>query len=39
MSEVATDKLIRPHGGELVDRLGDAPDDLADLPIVTLTGR
>ena len=39
MSEVATDKLIHPHGGELVDRTGSAPDDLADLAALTLTSR
>ena len=34
MSAVATDHLIAPHGGELVDRTGAAPDDLADLEVV-----
>jgi sulfate adenylyltransferase len=39
MSEVATEKLVRPHGGELVDRTGPAPDDLADLESLQLTQR
>ena len=39
MSAVATDHLIKPHGGELVDRTGDAPEDLADLEVVQLTSR
>ncbi len=37
MSAVATDKLIRPHGGSLVDRTGDRV--AGDLPQVTLTSR
>jgi sulfate adenylyltransferase len=36
---VATDRLIRPHGGELVDRTGERPVDLDALEIVTLTSR
>ena len=36
---VATDRLISPHGGTLVDRTGSAPDDLATLEAVTLTSR
>jgi sulfate adenylyltransferase len=37
---IATEsKLIAPHGGELVDRTGDRPDDLESLDIVTLTSR
>ncbi len=39
MTAVATDKLIRPHGGELVDRTGARPDDVDSLETVTLTGR
>jgi len=39
MSAVATDRLIRPHGGSLVDRTGAAPDDLSGLEVVTLTSR
>ena len=31
--------LIAPHGGELVDRTGDRPDDLDTLETVTLTQR
>jgi sulfate adenylyltransferase len=37
MSAVATDKLIKPHGGSLVDRTGDRLG--GDLPQVTLTSR
>ena len=36
---VATDRLIRPHGGELVDRTGERPDDLDSLEVLTLTSR
>jgi sulfate adenylyltransferase len=36
---VATDSLIKPHGGSLVDRTGDRPDDLDTLEVVTLTPR
>jgi len=36
---VATEHLIRPHGGSLVDRTGTAPDDLDSLEVVTLTSR
>jgi sulfate adenylyltransferase len=39
MTAVATDRLIRPHGGELVDRTGERPDDLDTLEVVTLTSR
>ncbi|HZB22922.1 MAG TPA: sulfate adenylyltransferase [Gaiellaceae bacterium] len=39
MTAVATDRLVRPHGGELVDRMGDRPDDLDALEVVTLTSR
>jgi sulfate adenylyltransferase len=39
MSAVATDHLIKPHGGVLVDRTGDAPADLDSLPVVRLTSR
>ena len=34
-----TDHLISPHGGELVDRTGAAPDDLESLEAVQLTSR
>jgi sulfate adenylyltransferase len=39
VTAVATDRLIRPHGGELVDRTGERPDDLDSLAVVTLTSR
>jgi sulfate adenylyltransferase len=35
----ATDKLIRPHGGFLVDRTGDRPADIDSLETVTITSR
>jgi sulfate adenylyltransferase len=34
-----TDRLIRPHGGTLVDRTGPRPDDLDDLKTIELTSR
>ncbi|MGH3131264.1 MAG: sulfate adenylyltransferase [Gaiellaceae bacterium] len=39
MSAVDTDRLIRPHGGELVDRTAERPDGAADLETLTLTSR
>jgi sulfate adenylyltransferase len=36
---VATETLIQPHGGSLVDRTGERPDDLDSLEVVTLTAR
>ena len=39
MTAVATDRLIAPHGGELVDRTGGRPDDLDSLEVVVLTSR
>jgi sulfate adenylyltransferase len=39
MTAVATDRLIRPHGGELVDRTGERPGDLDSLEVVVLTSR
>jgi sulfate adenylyltransferase len=39
LSAVATERLIKPHGGTLVDRTGPAPDDLGSLETVTLTSR
>jgi len=39
VTAVATEQLIRPHGGSLVDRTGDAPDDLDSLETITLTPR
>jgi sulfate adenylyltransferase len=35
----ATDKLIRPHGGVLVDRTGERPEDVGSLETVTITSR
>ena len=35
----ATDRLIRPHGGELVDRTGPRPDDVESLETVTISSR
>jgi sulfate adenylyltransferase len=39
VSLVATDLLIKPHGGTLVDRTGERLDDLDSLEVVTLTAR
>jgi sulfate adenylyltransferase len=39
MTEVTSSKLLRPHGGELVDRTGPAPDDLENLESLHLTQR
>jgi sulfate adenylyltransferase len=39
VTAVATDRLIRPHGGELVDRTGERPDDLDSLDVVVLASR
>jgi sulfate adenylyltransferase len=39
VTTVATDRLIKPHGGVLVDRTGERPDDLASLETLTLTAR
>jgi sulfate adenylyltransferase len=39
MTAVATDRLIAPHGGSLVDRTGERPDDLDTLEVVTLASR
>ncbi|MBA2424939.1 MAG: sulfate adenylyltransferase, partial [Actinobacteria bacterium] len=39
MTVAATDRLIRPHGGALVDRTGDRPDDLDALETFALTSR
>jgi sulfate adenylyltransferase len=36
---VATETLIQPHGGSLVDRTGERPADLDSLEVVTLTPR
>jgi sulfate adenylyltransferase len=39
VTTVATDRLIRPHGGTLVDRTGPRPDGLDALETVVLTPR
>ena len=39
MSVVTETKLISPHGGRLVDRSGDRPDELGTLETITLTSR
>jgi sulfate adenylyltransferase len=39
MTAVTTDHLIRPHGGVLVPRAGERPDDVDELEAVTLTSR
>ena len=39
MTVAATDRLIAPHGGSLVDRTGERPDDLNSLARVELTAR
>jgi sulfate adenylyltransferase len=36
---VATERLIRPHGGELVDRTGERPESLDRLEVLRLTAR
>jgi len=35
----ALDGLIKPHGGELVDRTGPRPDDVESLEMVTISSR
>ena len=39
MSVTTEIKLIAPHGGSLVDRTGDRPDDIETLEVVTLSSR
>ncbi len=39
MSAVATDRLIRPHGGTLVDRTGERPEGVESLEQIPLTSR
>jgi sulfate adenylyltransferase len=39
MSVATETKLIAPHGGTLVDRTGERPDDVETLEVVTLTSR
>jgi sulfate adenylyltransferase len=39
MSVATESKLIAPHGGTLVDRTGERPDDLESLEMLTLSSR
>src|SRR5436309_8525771 len=39
MSVVTESRLIEPHGGTLVDRTGERPDDLESLETLTLSSR
>jgi sulfate adenylyltransferase len=39
VTTVATDRLISPHGGSLVDRTGDRPEGVEDLERIVLTSR
>jgi sulfate adenylyltransferase len=39
MSVITDTKLIAPHGGTLVDRTGERPEDLETLEVVGLTSR
>jgi sulfate adenylyltransferase len=39
VTTVATAHLIKPHGGELIDRTGERPDSLERLEVLTLTSR
>jgi sulfate adenylyltransferase len=39
MSVVTESRLIAPHGGRLVDRTGERPDDLESLETLTLSSR
>jgi sulfate adenylyltransferase len=39
LTAVAEANLIRPHGGELVDRTGERPEGVDDLETVRLTSR
>jgi sulfate adenylyltransferase len=39
VTAVATDRLIKPHGGTLVDRTGSRPADVESLEVVTITSR
>ena len=39
MSAVAVDRLIRPHGGTLVDRIGERPEGVERLETLTPTSR
>jgi sulfate adenylyltransferase len=39
LTAVATDRLIKPHGGELVDRTGERPEGVEALECITPTSR
>jgi len=39
MTTVATDRLIKPHGGRLVERTGERPEDVDRLERIALTSR
>jgi sulfate adenylyltransferase len=39
LTTLATERLIKPHGGELVDRTGERPDGVDTLEVATLTSR
>jgi sulfate adenylyltransferase len=39
VTTAAAERLIKPHGGRLVDRNGDRPDGVDRLEVVTLTSR
>ena len=39
MSIITDTKLIAPHGGTLIDRTGERPDDVDTVEVVTLTSR
>jgi sulfate adenylyltransferase len=39
VTAIATDHLIKPHGGVLIDRTRPRPDDVETLEVVTLTSR
>ena len=39
MSVATETRLIAPHGGELVDRTGERPEDVEQLETLTLTSR
>jgi sulfate adenylyltransferase len=39
VTTVATDRLISPHGGSLVDRTGDRPEGVEELERIVLTSR
>jgi sulfate adenylyltransferase len=39
VATAAAERLIKPHGGRLVDRTGERPDGVEKLEVVTLTSR